>query len=72
VSLFAYGSHTLIVQSFLPHNTKVALHFKGNVRVKDVLSEKERKGPKKAGETVFEWVLPANEYRVFRTYSEDQ
>ena len=64
VSLFAYGSHTLIVQSFLRHNTKVALHFKGNVRVKDALSGRERKGQRKAGKTVFEWMLPANQFQV--------
>ncbi len=66
VSLFAYQNHTLILQSFLRHNTRVALRFKKAVRLIDVLSGKVWTGHKRDGETVFDLGLRANRFQVLR------
>ncbi len=66
VSLFWYGNNTIIVQSFLEHSTVVRLHFGKKVSVFDAMTGKALKNQRAAKGAVFEFNLPAQEFRVFQ------
>ena len=67
VGLFVYANRTLIVESFLPHNTDVKIAVTGTgLELVDLINGNHIPGNNNQGETLFDMKLSPGTYRVLR------